>query len=82
MRCVNTGASGSAQPNQTVPTGLSALPPPGPATPVTETATSCPRAGERAPRHRRRHGLADGAVCPDQRGRHAQQLDLGRHWNR
>ena len=39
----------SATPNQTVPTGFAALPPPGPAMPVTETASVDARAARAAP---------------------------------
>ena len=43
--CVVVAAPRRASPNHTRPTGLSALPPPGPAMPVTDTATP---ASERA----------------------------------
>ena len=65
-----------AQANQTRPTGFSAVPPSGPATPVTLTATSA-RGFERTLRHRPRRRLADRPVRPNRLGRNAQQVFFG-----
>ena len=66
-----------AQAKCTRPTGFSAVPPPGPATPVMLTATLRPGMRERAPRHRDRRRLADRAVRFERGGRHVEQFPLG-----
>ena len=61
----------------TSPTGFVGVPPPGPATPVTETAMSARELSESARRHRPRDLLAHRAVSFDQIRRHAEHLGLG-----
>ena len=66
-----------AQAKWTSPTGFSALPPPGPATPVMLTAMSA-REARRAPsRHLARRRLADRAVRRQRRRGDAEQFLLG-----
>ena len=66
-----------ARPNHTSPTGFSTLPPPGPATPVTDTSDVGVRTLQRARGHLLRHRFADRADRADQLGRHAEKFGLG-----
>ena len=72
------GAPRRAQAKWTSPTGFAAVPPSGPAMPVTLTATSARERLERPLGHRPRRLLADRAVPRERRGRNAEQLLLGR----
>ncbi len=75
-RVRTTDPSGVSTARHTVPTGLAALPPPGPAMPVMPMPTSAPLRARMPGRHRRRDRLADRAVGLDQPRVHAQQVDL------
>ena len=66
-----------ATPRWTRPTGLSAVLPAGPATPVTDTAKIDASARHGTLRHRRRGLGADCAICRDRLGGHPEQLHLG-----
>ena len=65
-----------AAPKCTSPTGFTDVPPPGPATPVTETAMSARECSKRAFGHRARHLSAHRAILLDQRRGHAEHLGL------
>ncbi len=66
----------------TVPTGLSADPPPGPAIPVTPTPTSTPARVANAFGHCDRHRLAHCAVLRDERRRDVRADSSSRRWSR
>ena len=76
-RSVIAGVPVRASPNQTRPTGLSALPPEGPATPVTATAMAARDRSKGAVRHRGGNLFADRPMGLDQWHRHADHLVLG-----
>ena len=74
---ITSTPSASATARYVSPTGFSALPPPGPATPVVDTASSVPKRARAAVGHRPGDLRADGAMCLDQRAVDAQDVRLG-----
>ena len=73
---VSVEPSASFTVKQTVPTGFSGVPPPGPAIPVIATAVSAPKRCSAPVGHRLGDGFGHRAVCFDQGGVDAEQLGL------
>ena len=68
--------SASFTQKHTVPTGLSSVPPPGPAIPVIATAVSAANRFNAPSRHRLGHGFGHRPVGIDQRGVDSEKSDL------